>query len=95
MNVLPYKGYGRIYVDKPENVGKVEEIIRELDAYEFTYMPEGMVAPFSEYPAVKYTHKFNDLNMDKLIAVCWSRGIHVWVFNSTHNEFPSSYLDSL
>jgi len=92
MSTLPHKGFGRIYVDKPENIKKVEQIIKELDEYEFEYMPVGIVAHFSEYPSVKYTHKFDDMDMDKLTATCWNNGIHIWVFDSGRNEYPENMV---
>lgn len=47
MNTLPHKAYVIIYVDKHENVKKVEEIIKEIDEFEYEYLPEGMVTTFS------------------------------------------------
>lgn len=84
---LPYKGYGRIYCETAD-VATVEAIIKELDEYEFDYMPKGMVAPFSNYPSVIYTHKFSDMDMNQLTAICWKRGIKIWVFDAGRDEFP-------
>jgi hypothetical protein len=87
MNTFTRKGYGRIYVQNPEDVNKVTAIIQELDDFEFGYLPSNLIAPFSEYPKVVYTHKFEGLNIDKLTAVCWSRGIFIWCFDNGHDEF--------
>jgi hypothetical protein len=95
MRTLPNKGYGRIYCEKPEQVQIVREIICELDAYEFDYLPKDLIAPFSEYPKVTYTHKFRDMDMDALTAICWSRGIKIWVFDSGSEEFPASAVTLL
>lgn len=86
-NALSTKGYARIYVDKPEDVPRVEEIIKELDAYEHEYMPKGIVAPFSEYPRLVYTHKFDALDMNHLTALCWLRGIKVWVCDNRSQDW--------
>ena len=39
MNRLTHKGYGRIYVDNQEDIQKVKDIIKELDEFEFGYLP--------------------------------------------------------
>lgn len=67
----------------------MEEIIKELDEFEFNYLPTGMVAPFSAYPKLVYTHKFDGLCMNKLTATCWNRGIHIWVCDNGHCEILS------
>lgn len=87
MNTLTRKGYARIYVEKPENVRAVADIIKEMDEFEHSYMPDDMVAPFSEYPKLTYTHKFDALDMNALAATCWSRGIHIFVCDNGHEEY--------
>lgn len=39
---LTRKGYARIYVANPQEVGNVEALIKELDEFEFEYLPGGM-----------------------------------------------------
>lgn len=87
MNTLTRKGYARIYVEKPEDVVRVKDIIQELDAFEFEYLPEKLVAPFAEYPVLAYTHKFDGLCMNRLTAICWQRGIHIWTCDNGTNEW--------
>jgi len=88
MNNFTHKGYGRIYCENVTDIVLVEAVIKELDEYEFGYMPSGLVAPHFLYPNVVYIGKFSDLDMDKLTAVCWSRGIKIWVFDSGYDEHP-------
>lgn len=83
-----HKGYGRIYVENADDVEKVYAIVKELDEFEFGYMPPGLVAVLSEYPRVVYLHKFSDMDMDALTVVCWKRGLKIFCFDSGHNEFP-------
>src|SRR5687768_11919430 len=83
---LMRKGYARIYVENPSDVEKVRSIIKELDEFEFGYLPDNLVAPFSEYPNLCYTHKFDGLCMNRLTAVCWKRGIKIWVCDNAHAE---------
>lgn len=55
------KGYGRIYVENECDVSKVRGIIKELDEFEYSYLPNKYVVPFSEYPNLSYTYKFDDM----------------------------------
>ena len=87
MNALTRKGYGRIYVEDPEMVERVADIVKELDAFEYEYLPKDLIAPWTEYPAVSYTHKFDGLCMNKLTARCWQEGIKIWVCDNGHGEF--------
>ncbi len=91
MNTLTRKGYARIYVAKPEDASKVEGIIKELDEFEHGYLPAAMVAPFSEYPKLCYTHKFDGLDMNRLTAICWKRGIQIWVCDNGHDEYMEDF----
>jgi hypothetical protein len=90
MNILTRKGYARIYVEKPEDVARVEDIIKELDAFEFEYLPDKLVAPMTEYPALVYTHKFDGMCMNRLTAICWQRGIYIWACDNGTNEWMES-----
>ncbi len=86
MSTLTRKGYGRIYVLKAADVESVRHIIKELDEFEFDYLPDRLVATFSEYPALCYTHKFDGLDMNLLTAVCWKRDIPIWVCDNGTQE---------
>lgn len=87
MNTLTRKGFARIYVHKEGDVERVDEIIKELDEFEHEYLPSGMIAPFSEYPSLCYTHKFDGLCMNRLTAECWRRGVLIWVCDNGHCEY--------
>ncbi len=87
MTTLTRKGYARIYTLNEEDVQKVRDIIHEMDKFEFYYLPLDMVAPFSNYPLLAYTHKFDGLDMNALTAICWSRGIPIWVCDNGQNDF--------
>ena len=93
MNTFTHKGYGRIYCENEAAIPLVKDVIKELDEYEYSYMPERLIATFSDYPQVVYTHKFSDMDTDKLTAICWSRGIKIWAFDSGHNEYPKNELE--
>ena len=87
MGTLTHKGYGRIYCETPEDISKVAAVIKELDDFEHGYLPEKLITTFDQYPSVIYNGKFSDMDMSKLTAECWKRGIRIWVFDAGHNEY--------
>jgi hypothetical protein len=91
MNTLSRKSYGAIYVKNPNDIDKVKEIIKEMDEFEYDYLPDELIKPFADYPQVAYTHKFCDLDMDDLTAKCWAKGVLIWVFDA-RQEYPRSAL---
>lgn len=94
MNTLSRKSYGAIYVNNIEDIEKVKNIIKEISEFEFEYLPNELIKPFSEYPNVSFTHKFCDLDIDDLTAICWSRGIFIWVFDA-RTEYPQNAITKL
>jgi hypothetical protein len=93
MTAFNYKGYGRIYTN-PENIQDVENIIQELDEFEWGYYPGGLVISWDRYPNVEYIGKF-ELNEDKFKQICKERNIPVFVFNAYDNEYPRGYVKTL
>lgn len=87
MRTFTRKGYGRIYVDKSENIEALKQIIKEMDEFEFHYMPKDFIAPFSEYPNIIYTHKFDALDINKLTAKCWKAGIYLFCLDNWQSEY--------
>ena len=59
-----HKGYGRIFVRSEEDIEKVKNKIKEIDEFEFSYLPTRFIATLSEYPALVYIGKFDDLDLD-------------------------------
>lgn len=95
MVTLTRKGYARIYVAKPEDVEKVSAIIKEMDEFEHGYLPDALIAPFSEFPDVTYAHKFDGLCMNRLTAECWRRGIFVWVCDNGHADLMNTNCEPI
>lgn len=75
MRTFNRKGYGRIYVESEDQIQAVREAIRQMDEFEFSYLPSNLVTTFSEYPEVVYTHKFDSLDLDHLAAKLWMQGV--------------------
>lgn len=92
-NTFERKGYGRIFVEKEEDIPKVREIIRKMDEYEYEhYLPSDLITVFNpdvhEYVHDKskkfihvnltYTHKFDSLDLNELTMRCWMAGIKMF-----------------
>lgn len=82
------KGYGRIFVEKEYDIQKVKDIIKEMDKYEFDYLPDELITVFSEknMKAV-YTHKFCDLDIQLLTRICWERGVKMFAWYGLVNGY--------
>ena len=46
-NTFPRKAYGRIFVEKEEDIDKVKEIIRKMDEFEYEYLTNDLITVFS------------------------------------------------
>ena len=88
MRTLTRKGYARIYCEADRQVEIIKGLIKQMDEFEFDYLPRDLIAPFDEYPKVVYTGKFDALDVDELTAICWQGGMHIWVFDAGHEQFP-------
>ena len=94
------KGYGRIFVEKEEDVEKVENIIKEIDEHEFEwYYPTGeymggnnerLVTAYSKenYKSI-YVGKFDDMDISQVLNKAWEQGIHCFVVFGKCNEFDN------
>ena len=94
------KGYGRIFVEKEEDVSKIEDIMKEIDEHEFKYYyPTGdymggnnerLVTVFSEenFKSI-YVGKFDDMCMTDVLKKAWAQGIHCFAVFGKCNEFDN------
>ena len=82
------RGFGRIYVLDPDNIQAVKDEIMAMDEEEFNnYLPNDLIAPFSEYPRLVYTHKFDAICLNRLAARLWSRGVYVFCLDNGRADF--------
>ncbi len=102
-NEFPRKGYGRIFVEKEEDISKVREIIRKMDEFEYGYLPNDLIKVFGpnirRFPDhdpkdhlwldMAYTHKFDSLNLNELQFRCWAAGIKVFCCMN-HNGYDEN-----
>lgn len=95
---FPRKGYGRIFVEKEEDIQAIEDIMKEIDPEEFEgYYPIGdylgghnrrLVTTFSEesFKSI-YVGKFDDMDMTQVLKKAWDKGIHCFVVFGQCNEY--------
>jgi hypothetical protein len=89
-NPFVKKGYGRVYVQREEDIKTVLQVMARLDDYEYTgYYPKGLVAVFTGEVGLIYTHKF-ELCMDALTAACWNLGIPIWCISQRNDWFRAA-----
>lgn len=102
-NSFPRKGYGRIFVEKEEDIPIVKEIIHKMDEYEYDYLPEELITVFDPNIKtlsdihdnlknyfrldMKYTHKFDSLNLNELQFRCWAAGIKIFCCMTSIEEY--------
>ena len=73
---FPHKGYGRIFVENEDDIQKLKEIIKEMDKFEYGYLPDDLITVFcDENMKSTYTYKFSDMNMTEVMYRAWSKGI--------------------
>ena len=75
------KGYGRIFVEKEEDIPKLKQIMYELNEDEMNgYFFDNIITIFNpeNYKAV-YTHKFDDMDFTEVLNRAWQAGIKCFV----------------
>ena len=89
-NTFPRKAYGRIFVETTDDIAKVEAIIRKMDDFEYSYLPEKFITVFDAniktfsdgskhlWMDMSYTHKFDSLDLNELQFRCWAAGIKIF-----------------
>lgn len=88
------KGYGRFFVEKEEDIVKVEAIMREIDEYEFdNYYPKSrnledqIITVFKpeNYKSV-YLGKFDEMDMGLVMKKAWEQGVKCFCVFGKCNE---------
>lgn len=75
---MPRKDYGRILVQKEEDIQKVKDIIKEMDEGEYAYLPNNFIGVFEkDNVETVYTHKFDELDLIELQLRCWEQNIPI------------------
>lgn len=76
-----YKGYGRIFVEKEEDIQRVKDKIKEIDDFEYGYLPNDLICIWQgNLEDLTYTYKFDELDIDYLCERLQEEGINAaWV----------------
>lgn len=76
-----YKGYGRIFVEKEEDIQKVKDKIKELDDFEYGYLPVDLIRVWrGDLDDITYCYKFDELDIDNLCSELFNEGVNcAWV----------------
>lgn len=76
-----YKEYGRIFVGKEEDIQKVKDKIKEIDDYEYGYMPTDLIIVWNGcLDDLTNVLKFDELDIDNLCEQLQGEGIRcAWV----------------
>lgn len=85
-NTFVRKSFGRIFVEKAEDIDRVKSIIQRMDDFEAQYIPDGLIAVFDPVRMADNNKivvdlvqvgKFDNLNLNELQMRCWMEGIHI------------------
>lgn len=87
MRTFTRKGYGRIYIKNIKDVEKIKNIIKEMNEFEFYYLPNNIFAYIDSFPEVVYMGKFDELDLDLLTVICAKNGIDIFCFDNKQCEF--------
>lgn len=88
---IVYKGYTRCFVFNKKHAKIVEETIKEIDKYEFIYMPQRWIA-FWDYknekrrPPLIYSGNKFDIDIINLKIECAKKGVAVLIVTSNFAE---------
>ena len=95
-NTLPRKGYGRILVQKEEDIQKVKDIIKEMDDFEYDYLPDDMIAVFKTNDVkTVYTLNFDSLDLNELQIRCWEQNIPIMIIKGLIETDYGNYKEYL
>lgn len=80
---LVYKGLSRCFVFREEDIQKVYDTIKEINDFEFNYVPTDWVMVWGkEYESsMVYNGKF-DIDVPKLIDECGKKGVGIIIKSS-------------
>ena len=71
------KTNGRIWTVTEDDVRMVHQVIKGIDEFEYSYMPENFVSVYKgDLHDTIYGHKF-ELDINTILQACWSQGVPV------------------
>lgn len=91
---FPRKDYGRILVQKEEDIDKVKDIIKEMNEFEYEYLPDNFIGVFEkDNIETVYTHKFDDLDLVELQIRCWEQNTPIMIICGLINTDYGQYKE--
>lgn len=95
-NTFSRKNYGRILVREEEHIQKVKDIIKEMDEFEYDYMPDDLITVFKQNDvSTVYTQKFDSLDLNELQLRCWEQDIPIMIINGLIQTDYGKYKEFL
>lgn len=92
-NKFSSKRYGRIYVYHEKDIQVVKDIIKDMDDFEYEYLPMTLITTVDKFPEIVYVGKFDDLDLDELAVRCVKQNIPVFCFNPKPNFSDGTWDD--
>jgi len=93
---LAYKGLSRCFVFDKFHIKKVEEIIKEVDEFEYDYLPDDWITMWDDSNNELsttywvYNGKF-DIDIPKLIKVCADQKIGIIIRSKPQNDLDNCF----
>lgn len=80
---LDEKGVGRIFIlyapeEYTNKIETVKSILKEIDNFEYDYLPDDYITDINDSMILTYTGKF-DPNCEQLISACQEKGIYILI----------------
>jgi hypothetical protein len=83
-----YRGYGRIYVLREEDLELAEKLLRNSDPYEYEmYGVPNLITTADNYPHVIYLHKYEP-KLRVFRELCKENNLPVVIFDSGEDSDP-------
>lgn len=82
------RGYGRIFVNKLEDIQEVIDSVAAVDEFEAEYMPGNFVAVWKGSLADLVPNGKFELDYEDLTRFCWDKGIYIFCVDREPIERP-------
>ncbi len=81
-----HKGYGRIFVEKAQDIPEVWNLLKAFDENEVEgYAPENLISVFNGEVDLVYNMKFTSIDINAVIFEAWKVGIRCFWLSANAN----------
>lgn len=99
LNTFERKYYGRIFVEKEEDIDIIKDIMREINEDEFdNYYPttknpqDELITVFSDNNLESvYTYKFDEMDLGEVCIRAWKRGVKCFYISGKITGFEGDF----